>query len=322
MTAFYSLTDMEDNSLTLTIELHYHLDKEEYHQMDAIIHNKCEANILEAINNLAEIFDEDISLDVSALGEGGIIDRLKISVNSSTAKDVILILVGALANHFISPSVSLDDTQKMLNRADVIRRIKEGNYTDDELEFVILGDPKLLSAKSRYYKELDKEPHVTRVSCSTYGEHCPPKAMVNSSIDKRDFIKQVLINTPTSIVQDYTATTVIVISPVLSKESKAKWRGIFNGDTVSFRIKDKDFLEQVYNKEVGFTTGTSLKCDVRVSVVTKYDNNGDEVSVSNDMVVLNVISWYDDENFQCETKRYKRKKNAATQLSLFTEEDF
>lgn len=108
----------------------------------------------------------------------------------------------------------------------------------------------------------------------------------------------------------------------MSKESKAKWRGIFNGDTVSFRIKDKDFLEQVYNKEVGFTTGTSLKCDVRVSVVTKYDNNGDEVSVSNDMVVLNVISWYDDENFQCETKRYKRKKNAATQLSLFTEEDF
>ena len=87
---------MEDSPQTLTIDLHYHLDEEGYHQMDANIHNKCEACFIETINHLAYIFDENISLDVSALGEGGIIDKLKITLNNPTAKSAILILVGAL----------------------------------------------------------------------------------------------------------------------------------------------------------------------------------------------------------------------------------
>lgn len=313
---------MEDSPQTLTIDLHYHLDEEGYHQMDANIHNKCEANFIEAINHLTDLFDEDISLDVSALGEGGIIDKLKITLNSPTAKSAILILVGALINHFISPSVSLDDTQRMFNRAEVIKKIKEGNYTDAEIKFVISGDAKLLSAKSKYYKELDKEPHVMSVSCSTYGENCPSEAEVRTSIDKRDFYKQILRNTTKSDIHNYYGTTVIVISPVLSKESKAKWRCVFNGKDESFKIEDKEFLEQVHNKEVGFTTGTSLKCDVKVVTKTIYDTCGDVSSSSKDISISNIISWFDDETFQRETKRYKRKKNEDSQLPLFQDEDF
>ena len=262
---------MEDSTQTLTIKLHYNLDKEGSHLMDANIHNKCEANIIEAINHLADIFDEDISLDVSALNEGGLIDTLKITLKNSTVNSVILILVGALINHFISPSTSLDETQKLLNRAEVIQKIKEGNYTEADIKYIISGDAKLLSSKSKYYKELDKEARVTSVSCTTFGENCPSEAEISNKIDKRDFHKQVINNTTKSDVQIYYGTTVLVISPVLSKESKAKWKGIFNGKDVSFKIEDNEFLKQVYNKEVGFTTGTSLKCDV-TTVPLKWTN--------------------------------------------------
>ena len=313
---------MEDSTQTLTIKLHYNLDKEGSHLMDANIHNKCEANIIEAINHLADIFDEDISLDVSALNEGGLIDTLKITLKNSTVNSVILILVGALINHFISPSTSLDETQKLLNRAEVIQKIKEGNYTEADIKYIISGDAKLLSSKSKYYKELDKEARVTSVSCTTFGENCPSEAEISNKIDKRDFHKQVINNTTKSDVQIYYGTTVLVISPVLSKESKAKWKGIFNGKDVSFKIEDNEFLKQVYNKEVGFTTGTSLKCDVKVTTKTMYDMCGNVSSSSTEIFISNIMSWYDDETFQYKTKRYKRKKIIDSQLPLFKDEEF
>lgn len=313
---------MEDCSQTLTIELHYHLDKENFHEMDANIHNRCEAYIIESINHLADLFDEDISLDVSALEEGGIIDKLKITINNPTAKSVMLIMTGALINHFISPSIILDDTQKMLNRAEIVQKIKDGNYNDAEIKFVISGDIKIITAKSKYYKELNKEPHVTRVSCSTIGEKCPAKALVSNGINKDDFDKQIIKNTNRIEIQEYTGTTVLVIAPVLSKVSKAKWRGVFNGEDVTFRVRDKEFLQQIYNKEVGFTTGTSLKCDVQITFKTMYDICGDVLSTTKEIIVTNIMSWYDGETFQRETKRYKRKKNNDSQLSLFEEEDF
>ena len=312
---------MDEQLQIRTIDLHYHLVKEDSHEMDAQIHNKCEAHVIEAINHLADIFDEDIQLDVSAPGEGSVIDKLKITLTSSTAKSIYLVLVGALINHFISPSVSLDETQRMLNRSEVIQKIKQGSFSDEDIEFIISGDSKLLSAKSKYYKELDKEAHVKRVSCSTYGENCPQKAFVSNSIDKNEFEKQIIKDRCQTDTYDFIDINVLVISPVLSKESQAKWKGIFNGEDISFKIKDKDFMQQVYDKEVGFTTGTSLKCDIKIISKAKYDASGDISSNSKDIEVSNITSWFDGETFKHETKRYKRKKKDSLQLSLFKDED-
>lgn len=311
-----------EEAQALTIELHYHLDKEGFHEMDAQIHNRCEAHILDAINHLADIFDENISLDVSALDKGGLIEKLKITLRNATTKSVFLIMVGALVKHFISPSTSLDDSQKLLNRAEIIQKIKEGHFTDSEIEYVISGDANFVSKKSKYYKELDKEPHVVCLSCSTYGKNCPNEAVVNNSIDKKDFHKQVIKNTTKTDTQNYIGTTVLVIAPVLSKGSQAKWKGVFNNEEIHFKIDDKEFLQQVYNKEVGFTIGTSLKCDVRVISNIVYDICGDISTEKKEIIISNVQSWFDGEIFCHQTKRYKRKKIEDSQLPLFKEEDF
>lgn len=108
----------------------------------------------------------------------------------------------------------------------------------------------------------------------------------------------------------------------MSKNSKAKWRGVFNGEDVSFTIEDSEFLRQVNNKEIGFTTGTSLKCDVVIIIKTKYDSFGNISSQVKEMSVSNITSWFDGDTVQHETKRYKRKRIEDRQLSLFDEEEF
>ena len=98
---------MEDQTLTIGIDLHYFMDNDQRHEMDASIHNKCEACILDALNHLGELFNEDIRIDVSALEEGGVIDKFKIILKNKTVKDLFLLLCGALISHFIGVSPSL-----------------------------------------------------------------------------------------------------------------------------------------------------------------------------------------------------------------------
>ena len=69
---------MEESTITLGIDLHYFMDDEQRHEMDASIHNKCEASMIQVLNHLGDLFGEDIQIDVSALGEGGLIDKFKI----------------------------------------------------------------------------------------------------------------------------------------------------------------------------------------------------------------------------------------------------
>ena len=57
---------MEESTITLGIDLHYFMDDEQRHEMDASIHNKCEASMIQVLNHLGELFGEDIQIDVSA----------------------------------------------------------------------------------------------------------------------------------------------------------------------------------------------------------------------------------------------------------------
>ena len=92
---------MEESTITLGIDLHYFMDDEQRHEMDASIHNKCEASMIQVLNHLGDLFGEDIQIDVSALGEGGLIDKFKIVFKSEAFKDLFMLLSGALINHFI-----------------------------------------------------------------------------------------------------------------------------------------------------------------------------------------------------------------------------
>ena len=210
---------MEDSTITIGIDLHYFMDDDQRHEMDASIHNKCEASMIQVLNHLGDLFGEDIQIDVSALEEGGLIDKFKIVFKSETFKNLFMLLAGALINHFICVSPALDESEKQLNRAELLKKIKEGDFTDEDILFLVKGDPEILINRNKYYTELVKEPHVTCVSCSSYNSKTPNVKLNEARISKLDFSNQIIKGSTNSVTSNYLGTSVLVVSPVLLKGS-------------------------------------------------------------------------------------------------------
>ena len=51
---------MEDSTITIGIDLHYFMDDDQRHEMDASIHNKCEASMTQVLTHIAAVFDEKL----------------------------------------------------------------------------------------------------------------------------------------------------------------------------------------------------------------------------------------------------------------------
>jgi hypothetical protein len=54
-----------------TLELHYWFN-DQTHTMDAFVQNKCEHELLAIINEIAKVFDVEITVETEPLANGGI----------------------------------------------------------------------------------------------------------------------------------------------------------------------------------------------------------------------------------------------------------
>ena len=142
------------------------------------------------------------------------------------------------------------------------------------------------------------------------------------TIVRKDFANQIVKNQTKTDTTEYFATSVLIISPVLLKGSKAEWKGFFMNEDIKFSVADNLFLEQVYNKEVPFTTGTSLNCDLKKIVTCKFDVSGNKVKEAKKIIISNITSWSEGDIVQHRTKRYLKKKVQDAMPSLFTDKDF
>ena len=86
------------------LELHYYFN-DNSHTMDALIRNKCEAELLALINEVKNSLGFDFSLDAEALREGGLVNKWKaLGENQAQIQiilTIILIIIG-LATLYLS----------------------------------------------------------------------------------------------------------------------------------------------------------------------------------------------------------------------------
>ena len=315
---------MENGELSLSLDLHYYLENPEpgrEHVMDAKIHNKCESEIIEALNDFASLFDDDITIGVSAIEDGGVIDKLKLFFKDKTTKFYFEKILKVIVSAFVKKDYRLSETEAQLNRLELIKKIKETALSDEEIDFVVKGNPKFISHKNVYYANISKEKHVSKINFLAYDEKLKENKH-EGTILRQNFASQIEKNTTTTSATEYKGTSVLIYSPVLRKGSSAKWRGLFMNEDIKFLILDKLFLNQVYNKEVPFTTGTSLECDVKETITYKYDVNGNVVDKTREFVLDNITSWSESNIVQHRTKRYKKMQAEALQPSLFNDSDF
>lgn len=289
-----------ENKTVLDISLHYFLYEEGKHTMDAYVYNKCEAQILAAIYRISKYVDVPLNVDVLAREEGGVIERLKIFFNKDTIVGgaVVLLINNAINNFFNKEQNVLSSIDK---RIELVDKIKNTGLSEQEAILLVQSDEILSKCVSAFYKHLQKEPTVKSVSSEIRSTDTDTET-ISSTLERAEFEKKILKTEKEEETQHVIATTVNVISPILVPLPNPLWRCMFNGEQIIVEIKDDEFLDQVYNKEVKFESGTSLTCDLDIQITT-YPNSIDKKPKMRYSIVL-VRAWSDGEHYSTETKRY------------------
>lgn len=295
---------MEDK-VVLDISLHYYLYEKEKHSMDAFVYNKCEAQILAAIQHLSSYIDVPLSIDVSARQKGGVIDCLKVVFNKdSIAGGIVALLLQNTINLFFNKEQNvLVSTER---RIEIIEKIKNSAISEEEAELLVQSDATLSKCVSAYYKHLQTEPMVKSVSSQLSSPDVDVEP-ISSSLERAEFDKKIVKTEKLEEINHVLSTTVNVISPILIPMQHPKWRCSYNGEEIVVEINDDAFLDQVYNKEVKFESGTSLTCDLDIKITTYPNQIAKKPTKKYNMVL--VRKWSDGEHYSTETKRYTSIKN-------------
>jgi hypothetical protein len=106
-----------------------------------------------------------------------------------------------------------------------------------------------------------------------------------------------------------------IISPVL-KSGKFKWKGIYNGEVLSFNMLAEDFKQMVQNRTVEFKNGTTIRCHLEIK--RKLNSEGEEENT--DYNIIAVHEFFDETNVGSVLPKKKAKQKRSDQnqqLGLF-----
>lgn len=266
------------------LELHYYLINES-HTMDALVRNKCEAELLAIIVEISEALGIEVNVETGAYQEGGLKELWAfIGRNNNQITLVILILTLILSRVPLSDSeqealtkevTKLTLEEKRLSIEKLKRELKAGEVqveTADAAANAISNNLKIAARNSNFYKNLAGYEKVTGVGMLPLDKDNQPTADAKY-VPRSDFNKFILFtNTlPTEIVDD---AQIEIISPVL-KEGNYKWKGVYLDAPISFTMSDAEFKDSVLREEISFQHGSIIECVL--SIHRKFDEIGDVV---------------------------------------------
>lgn len=292
-------------------QIHYYLNKDGLHQMDARVLNDCERQLLDALDTL-KAFTGEFDIETGPKKEGGLIEILGIPAITIIGYETVKNLLNALIQKFFSSTQTKLANSK--DKIELIEKAKNGTLTKEEAELLI-DDKKVRKCASNYFKSLDKAKEVTSVDASIRTNEAS-EPFSTAKIVRADFTKKILSDTTIEDKTETAGVTIRILSPVLQKGHGQVWRGFYSGKPVDFKVQDKDFLEQVYNDEIKFGTNTVITCTLVKSIKHKIEN-GEETEAKTEYAVKDITQWADDYILQNYTKRYKKQKSDEKQPNLF-----
>lgn len=285
----------------IDLDVHFYLNEEQKHQMDAIVLNKCQLQLLKALQHMAQYTGDCIRIEACALEPGGVISSLQVIFNKDTilGATLLLLLSGSVNRFFNKEQNALENIDK---RIEILKKLKSGNISAEEAKILVESDETLHKCVSSFYKDAQKEPSIVSIESSIKsvdegGNH------VLSKIERADFDRKIIPDGKTKTSETITSTTVAVISPVFAHDIKLKWHCRFNGEQIVAEIRDDDFITQVNNFEVKFDAGTTLKCDLVVET-TSFPDRLDKKPTKH-YYITNVWEWADGSHVVFTTKRYR-----------------
>lgn len=308
---------IETSNNTLTIQLRYCFDDENLHSMNAEVFNECERQFIKAIKSTEKYFEDTLQVRIKPREQGSLVDTLTVVINNP----VFGLLVGIFATKFFDANFSsakhkTDETSKKLENLQTIKeQIKAGTLTENDFDYIASKDKDLRKQKSRFFKTAKKEKDITRIETTT-GTNTNELPVI-IVVARKDFDSFILPET-TEQTDETQEAKIYIVAPILIKGRRDAWKGIFEESSIDFKIADKEFLEQVWSKQINFQNGTYINCELKTTTTTNPDT--EEIKISRE--VTTVANCGEDEQ-PIKTISHRRKakqSDDSQQLSMFTNE--
>lgn len=254
---------------------HYYFN-DKSHQMDAFVRNRCEYKLISSFFYCFDHYGIRAKLESLPKEEGGLIDFLKVV---SDYKDHIEILLMSLTTLFTGYPFFrnlLPDEEKELTKKKVLLQIKkleeelnesasreEIHYSAKELVENLAKDKSFVYLLSEYFQTLIKEEKITKVGFGWKN---------NESIISNENFEKLIVAPPKTVENPPEIITIELVSPVL-KNKRFKWKGIIDGETRNFTMKDQKFSKLVRERAFSFQNGDSITASV--VKFGEVDFNGD-----------------------------------------------
>lgn len=266
--------------------------------MDAFVRNKAEAELLGMVRHVLLQLNLDVKVESSAREEGGLIDTLVLIVNNPAL--LITASVGASAflvgviNIIVTLMYARDKRIDKLNRQLAELSIEEKRLSIEEKKIalekaraellkpkpdpavvervvpVLDHDTKTITLRSNYFRLLMSYQQVTAVG---FGQKPRKSAAAERVVNRADFATYVIQSNKLPTVVHHDAI-IQIVAPVIAKGG-FHWRGVWQGESITFQMRDAAYRALVERGQEVFRSGDAIKCELNVE--RKVDALGDEV---------------------------------------------
>jgi len=309
------------------LELHYYLS-EDSHSMNAFVRNACEKELLSIFKEVITSLDLKIKIESEAFKEGGLRETWNFLGENSVQLMFILTIVSTLLSRIPIENkellalqvknLKLDNELKTFELQKIKKELSSNEKITEEaidrtLE-IFDNDFKITKHKSNFYKRLNSDSKITKISTSKFNNQSEPIDQ-EATVERSQFKNFILHSNELPPNVDKNAS-IDIISPVL-KKGTFKWKGFYNGKIINFEMKDKIFNESVLSKNIEFINGTSIKCVLQQ--YRKLEDTGQEKILKNKVTTVFEIISSEQNTHTEQGKKYKRleeQKNNQLKFDL------
>lgn len=263
------------------LELHYHLVGNE-HSMDALVRNRCEAELFFLIRHMADELGIQLTLESSACTEGGLREVLRFLLDQrgtnvigmSTLLVAFLALIVQILSMPASPDQEQEELTKELTKLSIeekklqIQKLRQeaerGQPSKESVQKVAEAfneDYKVVTRRSNFYKQLLPYSRVSAVGFGRIpaGSASPEEERITPRSDFPRFI--IATDKLPELVND--EAVIEIVAPVITG-GNFHWKGLYEGEVIGFAMRDAAFKESVSNRSQSFQHGDAILCILHV----------------------------------------------------------
>lgn len=307
-------TDRENNSY----ELHYELADENCYIMNAEVESASTVTFLKAINYISNAVGVRLNIETTSLNQGSLIRYFRIVIEEKDEQGWLLYLIMILmkyslfeknAEHFNTIFDSLTEEEK-----EQLKSILGQKHITEKKLKSIPSDYAVIRYKANFFKKISSDKGIKSVTIGLGNDFSFDKNKGNR-ISSQDFKQYIIELAPEEITIN--EAIVYIVSPVLIKGQKNKWKGIFEGESITFDLRSNEFKVKSQNGDVDFRSGSNIVCTLKYKKT--IDEEGKEHKT--DYRVTFVSKHGVDNNYE-ETLEGKKKRIEDEQPTLFDGIDF